>query len=342
MKLTTGRIEAFLKSPDPKARAILIYGPDAGLVKERLDRLTRLVVPDVKDPFRVADITGSALKDDPARLPDEAAALSLMGGRRVVRIREAGDSVTGTVESFLSHPVGDAMVLLEGGDLAARSSLRKLFEGADNAAAIPCYADEAGTLDSVIRETLQANGVAATPDALAFLADNLGGDRRLTRAELEKLALYMGFTGTATYEDAVACIGDTAALSLDDLALATADGDQGTVQRVLDRLLSEGTNPVPILRAVARHFQRLHLAAGHMVQGKSAEQAVGMLKPPVHFKAAPRLRTQLGRWPLDRIATAMDLLLTAEMDCKSTGLPAPEICGRVLMQIARAAAPKRR
>ncbi len=337
MKLAGNRIEAFLKAPDPKAAAILVYGPDLGLVKERLDRLAKTVLPDLSDPFRVVDIPGASLKDDPARLADEAAALSLIGGRRVVRVREAGDATTSAIQSFLAHPMGDALVLLEGGDLSARSSLRKLFEGADNGVAIPCYADEGGTLESVVQESLRAHGLQPDPDALAYLVDNLGGDRRLTRSELDKLALYMGGPGRVTYEDAITCVGDSASMSLDDLALAAADGDQATVQRVLDRLLSEGTNAVAILRALSRHFLRLHLAAGHLAQGKSVDQALGQLRPPVHFKATPRMKGQVQRWALDRIATALDLLLAAEMDCKSTGLPADEICGRALMQIARAA-----
>lgn len=336
MKLTGAKVEAFLKAPEPAVRAVLVFGPDNGLVRERVDRLVRSVVPDRNDPFRVAELTPARLKEDPARLSDEAAAIALTGGRRVVVVRDAGDGVSGPAGDFLSHPMGDALVVFEAGELGPRSSLRKLFEGAGNAAALACYGDEGGSLAAVIQEELKAAGLSAEPDALAFLMDHLGGDRRLTRAELTKLALYMGGPGRVRLDDALACIGDTAALGLDDLSLATADGDHATAQRVLDRLLREGNQPVSILRALSRHFQRLHLASGVMAQGKSADQAMAALKPPVIFKAAERFKRQLSRWPADRVGRALELLLDCEMECKTTGMPAAELCSRTVMQLCRA------
>lgn len=337
MKFKPGQVETFLKSPEPGVRAALIFGPDAGLVRERADRLARSVVPDLGDPFRTAELTPAQLRDDPARLADEAAAIAFTGGRRVVRIRDSGDALTTLLQAFLGDPPGDALIVVEAGDLGARSSLRSLFEGAANGAAIACYADDGGGLEAVILDSLRRNGLRPDNDALAWLVDHLGGDRRLTRSELEKLALYVGEPGPVTLEHVLAAVGDAAGLSLDDLAFAAADGNQAAVQRVLDRLLREGTSPVSILRGVARHFQRLHLAAGLMAQGRTPDQAMAALKPRVIFKHTDRFRANLRRWPAERIAGAFDLLVAAELDCKTTGLPAPEICGRALIQIATAA-----
>ncbi|MGC2522189.1 MAG: DNA polymerase III subunit delta, partial [Stellaceae bacterium] len=85
MKIAPSRVAAFLQRPDPEIRAVLLYGPDAGLVRERADAVARTVCTDLSDPFRVAMLNGAVLAADPARLADEAAQLSLVGGRRVVR-----------------------------------------------------------------------------------------------------------------------------------------------------------------------------------------------------------------------------------------------------------------
>lgn len=337
MKLSANRVDGFIRSPDPAVRAVLLYGPDSGLVRERADVLCRSIVPDLSDPFRVAELTPQALRDDPARLADEAASLSLTGGRRVVRLRDAADAVATPLKSFLEGSPGDALVVVEAGELPPRSALRKLFEAADNAAALPCYGDEGQNLEAVIRDTLRQHGQEADRDAMAYLIDHLGADRRLTRTELAKLALYRGEPGRITLEDALACIGDGAAMDQDDLALAVADGDQAAVQRLLDRLWREGTSPISVLRTLSRYFLRLHLAAGLMAQGKSVDQAVAALKPPPIFRVAPLIKGQLQRWSLDKLGSALDLLTVAELDCKTTGLPAEAICGRCLTQLAVAA-----
>lgn len=174
MKLAGGRIDAFVACPDPKVRVVLVYGPDTGLVRERVDKLTRAVVDDPADPFRVADLTAATLKEDPSRLIDEAAAIALTGGRRVVRLRDAADAVTARLKSFLTDPKGDSLVILQAGDLGKASSLRKLCETADIAASLPCYADEGRGLETVVRDTLGAAGLRVTPDAMSYLAHAFG------------------------------------------------------------------------------------------------------------------------------------------------------------------------
>jgi len=98
VRLAPSRIAAFLQRPDPEIRAVLLYGPDEGLVRERAEAVARSVCPDLKDPFRVADLTASVLGTDPARLADEATQLSLTGGQRVVRVRGAGGTRFVTVK----------------------------------------------------------------------------------------------------------------------------------------------------------------------------------------------------------------------------------------------------
>jgi DNA polymerase-3 subunit delta len=109
VRLAPSRIAAFLRRPDPEFRAVLLYGPDEGLVRERAEAVARSVCPDLKDPFRVADLTASVLGTDPARLADEASQLSLTGGQRVVRVRGAGDGLAKLFAGFLESTPGEAL-----------------------------------------------------------------------------------------------------------------------------------------------------------------------------------------------------------------------------------------
>ena len=335
MKLQPRAIDSFLRRPDPKVRAVLLYGPDAGLVRDRAQTLARTVVDDLADPFRVAELYGRALVEDPARLADETAAIALTGGRRLVRIREADDPTAAAFAAlFQSPPPGDSLVVAEAGDLSARSKLRLLFEDAEIGAAIPCYVDDEASLGPVLADLLRGHGLTADPDALAFLSGNLVGDRMVARGEIEKLALYMGEATRVHLEDARACVGDSAALEMDEPIWAAGDGDFATLDRSLGRLFAEGTSPVAILRAAQRHFQRLHLIGAQTAGGRSLEQAIGALRPPVFFKMRSRFTNQARRWSPAAVRHALDRLVEAEAECKRTHMPDETICARALFQVA--------
>lgn len=341
MKIAANRIDGFVRKPDPQCRAVLIYGPDDGLVRERTETLIETVAGSRDDPFRVSRIDARTLDADPTRLADEAAALSLGGGRRVVHVAQATDRLAAAFKEILGSTGqdgdGNAFVVVEAGELGPRSSLRRLFEDLPGAAALPCYLDEGPRLTRIIEQTLEKHGVKATVAALEYLTDHLGADRKMTRAETEKLALYVGQGGEADLDAAMACVGDSAARGLDDLVFAAAGGRHRDLDRILHRLFFEGTGVITVLRAATRHFQRLHYVSGMVSGGDSLDHAMGALRPKVFFKYTPAFRSQLGRWPPRRIASALEILLDAERACKTTGAPAPAICARALMRLAHAA-----
>lgn len=342
MKLQPARLGAFLAKPEAGIRAALIYGADAGLVRERAERLAAAIVPDLRDAFRVTDLTAAALAADPALLHDEAAALSLGGGRRVVRVREAGDAVGGLFERFLADlPPGDSLVVVEAGELAARSSLRRAFEGAAAAVAIACYADGRRELEELVRAVLGAHRVSVNGEAMTYLVGHLGGDRGLSRNELEKLALYVGDGGKVGLDEAQASVGDSAALEIDDVVNAAAEGEAAALERALSRAFLEGEAPVTLLRALMRHFQRLHLVATRVAGGVSEEEAMRGLRPPLFFKLQDRFKRQLRLWSPRRAALALEIILEAELNAKRSGLPPEAVCRDALLRIARAAAGRR-
>ncbi len=353
MKIAPRDIEQFLRAPPPGIRAVLLYGPDGGLVRERARALVTAVAGDPGDPFRVAELNSAEIKSDPARLGDEAAAMSFTGGRRAVRVRDADDGVAPAVAALLSAAPGgsptDSLIVVEAGDLPARAALRKAFENASGGAALPCYRDDERALPAVIGESLRAAGLSAAPDALAFLAANLGGDRMITRRELEKLALYMGADPDGgqsaaqgarrrvELDDARACVGDSADLTLEDLVFALGGGELSAMERSLDRALREGANPVAILRAAARHLQRLHLVAGAIAGGAAPDAAMKTLRPAPFWKRVSKFKAQAQAWAPARLGAALARLLEAERACKRSGAPAELLCAEAMGAIARCA-----
>ncbi len=342
MKLAAARIEAFLRRPEDGVCAVLFCGPDAGLVRERADLLARSVCPDLGDPFRVADLDGAALAADPARLADEARQLCLLGGRRVVRIRGAGDSLARLFNGLLDEPPGDALVVVEAGELSGSSPLRRLFEASPHAAAIACYPDSARDRAAVIRETLAAHRVSAGRDALQYLVEHLGSDRLVTRSELEKLVLYAGDGGKIDLDEARHAIGDSAAVDLDDAIMAAAEGDMPRLERVVGRVFQEGESPVAVIRRALRHLHRLQLLAARHAAGTTVEEVIRSARPPIFYKHQDGFRRQLAIWSEPRLRPELDRLAEAELIMKTTGMPAETICREALLRLAQAAVDRSR
>ena len=136
-------------------------------------------------------------------------------------------------------------------------------------AAVACCADEARDLEALMREVFAATKVQITADAKRMLLGRLGADRALSRAELEKLALYARGKGTIEEQDVEAAVGDAAEQALDRIVMAAASGRAGEALRELDRSAAAGESPQGIIAAVQRHFLRLHRVRGLVDGGRS-------------------------------------------------------------------------
>lgn len=317
-----------------KVVAVLLYGPDQGLVSERAERLVHSIVPDIRDPFRVSEFEGADLVEDRARLASEAAALSLTGGRRVVRIRSAGNASAPVFEAFLEHPAGDALIVAEAGDLAKSSSLRQVFDEASNAAAVACYADSADGVAHLLERALREHGIKVSSDAVDEAVPLLGGDRGTIRRQIEKLVLYAGDAGRVEVADVRAIIGDESEARIEEVCDAAGEGDPRMLDKALERLWSAGVSPVGVLRLAIAHFHRIGVMTAAIAGDESVDAVLRRQRPPIHFARTTSFRNQLRAWNPDKLGEALDRLLEAEVLCKSTAAPAEAACGQALFNIA--------
>jgi DNA polymerase-3 subunit delta len=340
VKLDRSKLERALKAPD-SIGALLFYGPDEGLAHEYAGLAQRAVLGAGDDPFRLVELTPDQIERDPARLSDELNAISMLGGRRVVRIAQATNAIAEYVAAAIQGQAdGAALLIVEAGDIGSKKPLVQVFEGdKQRAGAFGCYHDNAGNLESLVASHLKAGGYAVARDAQAYLAERLGGDRGVTRSELDKLMLYVGEPqqgGKAreiTLDDAMTCIGDRAAFALDDLIAAAAEGNVADLDRHYARSFAE-VEAIQLLRSAARHFQRLHQVVARMEVGDSYEAAAGALRPPVFWGQRERMQRQARLWSGARIGRVLERLLEAEAQAMRANAIRNEIAQRALMDIA--------
>ena len=245
-------IDAFLARPDAGRPIILLYGPDAGLVRERADALMALAVDDPNDPFSLVRLDGDELSAEPSRLVDEAMTVPLFGGRRAIRVRAGSRNFASGVDTLAESPLKDCRIVIEAGELRPELPLRKACERAKTAVAIGCYPDTERDLAKLIDDELRVSGLRIAPDARAVLMSLLGGDRQASRNELRKLALYAHGKGEVTLEDVIAVVADASELKLDPIVDGAFAGNVAAVESEFAKAMIAGTYPGAIISAAQR------------------------------------------------------------------------------------------
>ncbi len=334
MKIDAARVDNFLKNPGSTG-VVLIYGPDSGLSAERAACLARGVLGGADDPFRYAEI------GDAERLLEEAMAASLTGGRRVVRLKNAGDEAAAPVAAILKNPP-DTLVILEAGELAPKSRLRALAEKDPGAAAIACYPVDAARLPRDVADRLKALGVRIEPDAASWVGANIAGDEAAIRQAVELLYLYAGREAQLRLADVTAALTDSRESSIQDAVDAALTGEVAAADLAMTRCYDEGVSPVAVLRVLLGELMRLRLAAAQMAAGASAREAVAGLRPPVFFKRVAAMARAASLWPEPALLEAIRAGLAAEAACKSTHIPDHAYCRQFMLGLASRARAKGR
>lgn len=334
-------IERFLGRPDPAIRAVLIYGRDIGVVRDRGHQLAAKIVPNPDDPFDVALLTEQDLADDGGRLEGELAAQSLMGGRRLVRLRMTAEKPAAdklAAEALDRHAKGelnpDAFFLIEAGNLGRESALRKTAEKVAAAAAIPCYEDEPGDVARLVRELLAKDGVSLNADALQVFVQRLPKERGVARQEIERLALYLGpgSGATATPADLEPFLGVEPESSLFDAASDAFGGKLGDAQAGLRRAAQEGESGPAAVRAIGMHLGKLRRTLTLIKAGAGPQEAAKA--SGVFWKQEREFLRQIRSWSLEELDRIQPQVLDADRACKTAGSPDRLIAERLALTIA--------
>jgi DNA polymerase-3 subunit delta len=330
--LKAPQVDAFVAKPNPAQPVVLVYGPDAGLVRERAEALIRSAVDDVNDPFSLVRLDGDALADEPMRLIEEASTIPLFGGRRAIWVKAGGRNFMPAVEALVAAAPRECRVVIEAGDLRKTAPLRTLCERANNAAALPCYSDEAKDLPRLIDDELRAEGLAIAREAREALVPLLGGDRLATRSELRKLALYARGKNRVELDDVLAVVADASALALDALVDAAFAGRTGELEFHFTKTQTAGTSVSSILFAAQRQAAALHKARLAIEEGQSTNAAVAGMY--LNFRRADLAGAALQSWTSVRLARTIAQLAEATLDSRRQSDLAETIVQRALLSIA--------
>jgi len=334
--LKAHEVARFLARPDLSEGIFLAYGPDAGLVRETAQRLIRQLSGNDPESVSLVTLDGTEVDADPSILAVEARTMSLFGGKRIVRVRGAGKSLVMTLTELRDDPAGAAIVL-EAGNLAPKDALRALVEAAKLGRALPCYPDSDETLQALIRETFNQNGIRIDADVVTTLREILGNDREITRRELEKLCLYAASSKTLSREDVLLLCADNGMLIIDAILDATGGGHAEKLELALNRALST-VDPQRLLAMCTIHFANLRRWRTEVDAGKTPRMVLENLRPKPHFSRISALEQQLRLWSDTALATATERVLQTTADTRRRPALAEAALRRALLAICMMAA----
>jgi len=339
--LKTAEADAYVARPDPARPIILVFGPDAGLVSERADALVRSAVDDINDPFALVRLDGDDLAGDPARLIDEANTVPLFGGRRAIKVKAGGRDFSSAVAALIATPPIDCRIVIEAGDLRRNAPLRVMCERAKSAAVIACYADGEREVTRLIDDEMRAAGLVIAADARAALLPLLGADRRASRNEIRKLALYAQGKPQVEVDDVLAVVADASALVVDGIVDAMFAGQSAELEAQLGKAREAGVAASRIVIVAALQAAQLHRTRLSIESGTGFSDAVEQLVPRAQFRRRKAVEAALKAWTAARLERAMielsDVMLETRRLTAQSALLVEPLVGRTLLTIGRAA-----
>jgi DNA polymerase-3 subunit delta len=331
--LRPGDIQRFIASGCKTTPLILVHGPDEGSVRSRVRALITTLLGPAADSMSLLDFDAETLNADAGRLLDEANAISMFGGKRVIVVNHANKLQKSIWQPLLDVPPIDSTVLFQADDLSKSAPLRVAMEQSSNGAAIACYPPSRQDLQELIDSRAKAAGLSITPVARAYLADLLGADFALSEMEIEKLVLYCQGRIAIDVSDIDAMITDSSDQAGSEPIDRAFDGKLEEIEAVALRSFREGINASGLLALALNHAMLLRRLA---ISKASGSLDAAMRNERIFFRRQDRVRNQAANWDIPMLTKAIDTLATAQEQTRKTPALDETVAVRALWSIALA------
>jgi DNA polymerase-3 subunit delta len=335
VKASVATIGRAVDQPNAATRFYLFHGPDESQSRAFGARLLEALGA---AKFVLA---AGAVKSDPAALVDEANAMSLFGGRRVIWIEPASKDIEEGVGALLDGLPPESPVVAIAGALASTSTLRKLAEGSPHSLAFAAYAPEGESAQRLVTELGRRFGLKIGPPEAARVAETCGNDQAIIAQELQKLALYVGASTESPRElehQAIDEVGTEGAEGdfqrLADLALG---GEVHQLADELARLPAAGWEAIPIVRSLQRRLLMLAPIRARIERGERLDAVMTSTGRTLFSSEKAKVQRMLAKWSAGELAKAADRIGKLERALMFTATPEREALGEELLAIARKA-----
>ena len=311
---------------------ILIYGPNEGLIRDHIGKIKSDYLSDVD--FEEVSITGKSLDLNPDTLATSANSISMFNSYKLIILESLKDKNMSELESVIDSAPTQTMLIVKADNLKKTSKLRKLFENNAQCYALACYEDDAKSMMRLIDNFMKENNISIDRDIKNYLMQTLSTDRMISFNELQKISLfYANEDTTPNFEEIKNLLNDASSNNLQKMNESVMYGNSIKSSNILSKLLSEGSNPISILRSLINYLKRVQKVKVEMKKGSNFDNAIKFLRPPLFWKDKDNFQQHCVRWPLNKIEKNLSQLLNAEIDCKTNSKLSSILCERSILTI---------
>ena len=311
---------------------ILIYGPNEGLIRDHIKKIKNVYLSNVD--FEEISITGKSLDLDPNILETSANSISMFNSYKLIILESLKDKNMSEIENVVNSAPSQTMLILKADNLKKTSKLRKLFESNAQCYALACYEDDAKSMMRLVDNFVKENSISIDRDIKNYLMQTLSTDRMISFNELQKISLfYANVDANPNLEEIKNLLNDTSSNNLQKMNESVMYGNTTKSSNIISKLLSEGNNPISILRSLINYLKRLQKVKVEMKKGSNFDTAIKFLRPPLFWKDKDSFQQHCVHWPLNKIEKNLAQLLDTEIDCKTNSKLSSILCERSLLTI---------
>lgn len=328
MKIPPFQIEQYIERiANEKIAGCLLFGPESSLVSYRFNIIAKKISPNLSDPFLVTNLTKDRLSQDEALLADEFFSISMLGGRKLILIRDTDAAFTDALKSLLSDndlsKKSDNFILIQAGDLDKSSSLRKICEASPALAVIACYEDNDAVIKKFIATELTKNQIKFNAQITDFLINKYGANRNLLLAEINKIITYLGAEKELKLE-ILEKLGDfESETSVDSFVSSFAARKYEAAINYLEKNFRDGVEPITIIRYLSNYLQKLYQARLE-IDLKISDFETAIKNQRLFFKIEAQFRQNLNQNSLEFLIKNLQNLEKLEIKIKSSH-PSPKL-----------------
>lgn len=335
MKIAPYQIEQYIQTiASAKIAGALIFGPEESVISHNIQTIAKKITPDLADPFLVTNLSKDRFSQDSSCLADEFYSFSMLGGRKLIMVKDPDATATAALKALLadkdSVAKSENFILIQAGDLDKGSALRKLAEEYNSFAAIACYEDDERVIKKFIENELRKNEVEPQPDCIQHLFDKLGKNRQIIANEIRKISIYLD--GADIEPDLIdRAIDAQATISTNEFINNFLAKNYAIADEQAKYLLKNGFDAITLIRFLSNYLQKLHQAkTATDVAGIDFETAIKNQK--LFFKVEAEFRKHLKQTTLEQLKSWLQSLQNLEAKIKTTSTIAPKLLFAIFLQ----------